>query len=159
MRPWTVVAVTLLTAGCGDLLVEPSCDVDADVFGIAILDPVLDADSGRATLRLQRTVGLCMIGRNSCTLEDQRFEFRGDAPSVVTVTTDPSISSPECNALPRYPCCPIRVGRLTAVGAGTAGVEGVLLRGGTVEKTGPLLWCPKDPFGACRPLIGVEVTP
>jgi hypothetical protein len=164
MKAWGVLAATLATVGCG-LGDEPPCVVDANVVGAAVPDSVVDASSARATLRVGQTIDICMLGTGNCTLVDHRFEFQTDSPSVVTLTMNPSTVSAACNELHEtnvYPCCTVRTGRLTAVGAGTAHVRAVLLRGSAVEKTGELIWCPRFGAGssrtACRP-IAVEVTP
>jgi hypothetical protein len=161
LRLWFVVVVVSASAGCGG---EASCVIDSDVVGIALADQRLNTGSTSVALRAGETVEVCMFGSDGCTYIDQRFEFRSDAPAVITATTDATAAPPVCNQLASthtYPCCPIRSGRLRAVGAGTAHVEGVLSRGSSVEKAEGLMWCP--PFGAatggCRRVEAIDVTP
>ena len=162
MKLVAMTAATLAIAGCGAFSEAP-CVVDANVVGIALADPGVNRGPGRASLRVGQTVEVCMFGTDGCSYVDQRFEFRSDAPSVVAVTTNPIITSPGCRELLlnyTYPCCEIRVGSLTAVGAGSAQVQGVLSRGGSVEKTAGLIWSPPPPgIGGCQPVTGIDVTP
>src|SRR5262245_3387489 len=157
--------VVLTSAGCGAPFADPSCSVDADVFGIAMVDPVVDPGSARAIMHVGQNVEVCMFGKDNCVAADQRFEFRSDTPSVIAATTDPLVTSPACNALNTsrpYPCCVIRIGRVAAMAAGTARIQGVLFRGTSIQKTAELVWCspngPGTSGSACRPLAFVEVT-
>lgn len=164
MRPWAVAAAVGVIAGCGFVSEESSCTVDADVVGIALADQALNTGSVRVTLRVGQATPVCMFGHQSCSLVEQRWEFRSDSPGVATVTTDATAAPPVCNQLASthtYPCCPIRSGTLTPVGPGTAQVRGVLLRGSSLEKEAGLMWCP--PFGpgteGCRPIAAIDVVP
>jgi hypothetical protein len=164
MKLRVVLSATLAIAGCG-LGNEETCTVDSDVQAVAVgvPDSAVSASSQTAALRVGQSVDVCLIGRAGCTRIDQRFEFETDAPTVVSIATSTGVVSDGCDQLTSthaYPCCYIRSGRLTAVGAGTARVQAVLRGGGGVEMTGGLIWCP--PFGpgaGCRPLAGIEVTP
>src|SRR5262245_37020359 len=90
MRLWAVAvaASASVVGGCGFGSEESSCTVDSDVIAISLADPAINNGSGRVTLRVGQTLDVCMFGSASCTLVDQRFEFRSDAVGVVSTTTD-----------------------------------------------------------------------